>query len=147
MSMTEEQVTRSVLQWLTDLGWDILDYDFPGGGTGRSFHIDDCVDKTEGIVIPDVIAFKDGVILLFEDKSVDTWTDYEKVERIAKTVKFLDLLRAAYPDKEICNIRWGIAYSGARRFIDRVKDTCIDFVVNVMPDSKCEVVFGDLGLL
>ena len=70
--MTEEQVTKSILKWLVDSGWEILDYDFPGGGTGRKFHIGNGrSDKTKGIVIPDVIALRNDVILLFQARQIN----------------------------------------------------------------------------
>ena len=36
--MTEEQVTKALLQHLTDNGWHIVCFDFPQSGTGRVLH-------------------------------------------------------------------------------------------------------------
>lgn len=36
--MTEEQVTKALLQYLTDNGWHIVCFDFPQSGTGKVLH-------------------------------------------------------------------------------------------------------------
>lgn len=36
--MTEEQVTKALLQHLTDNGWHIVSFDFPQSGTGKVLH-------------------------------------------------------------------------------------------------------------
>lgn len=36
--MTEEQVTKAILQYLQNKGWHIVCFDFPQSGTGRVLH-------------------------------------------------------------------------------------------------------------
>lgn len=36
--MNEEKVTKCLLKWLIDNGWEIVCYDFPQSGTGRLLH-------------------------------------------------------------------------------------------------------------
>ncbi len=145
--MTEEQVTKCILQWLIKRNWNILDYDFPGGGTGRKFHLDQNSSKNFGIKIPDVIAFKNGTMLLFENKTTDTRSDYEKIKQISQNKDFILLLQKAYPDKEILSIKWGIGFSGENKFIEIASDSGVDFVVNVTNNQECKLVWGDINLL
>ena len=66
--MTEEELTISLLEFLQVKGWDIICYDFPQSGTGRMIHPDDTNSKTEGGIIPDIVALKDGICIFFENK-------------------------------------------------------------------------------
>lgn len=149
LTMTEEQVTRSIIKWLVDSGWEILDYDFPGGGTGRKFHIrNGGSDKTKGIVIPDVIALRNDVILILENKSVDTLSDYEKIKQLAESSDFRGQLKAAYPDVGIAKIVWGIGFSGQQKYISQAAASNVNVVVNVIGDTvetaSCNVIYGVL---
>lgn len=145
--MTEEQVAKSILKWLADSGWEILDYDFPGGGTGRKFHVGGGMsDKTKGIVIPDIIAFKSNVILIFEDKAADTLSDYKKIKRLSESGEFRAQLEAAYSDISIVNVIWGIGYSGQQKYISLAAASNVQVVVNVsgncVENAMCNVVYG-----
>lgn len=147
--MTEEQVTKSILTWLSGSGWEILDYDFPGGGTGRKFHVGNGVsEKTKGIVIPDVIALRNNVILILENKSVDTLSDYEKIKQLAESRDFRGQLEAAYPDVGIANVVWGIGYSGQQKYTSQAAASNVNVVVNVIGNTvetaSCNVVYGVL---
>ena len=147
--MTEEQVTKSILKWLVDSGWEILDYDFPGGGTGRKFHIGNGrSDKTKGIVIPDVIALRNDVILILENKSVDTLSDYEKIKQLAESSDFRVQLEAAYPDISIVKVLWGVGYSGRQKYTSQAVNSNVNVVVNVSGNSvetaSCNIVYGVL---
>ena len=145
--MSEEQVTRAILKWLMERGWTILDYDFPGGGTGRKFHVGDIADsKTKGIVTPDIIAIRDKTIIVFENKAVDTLSDYDKVARLREDKEFLGLLRNAYPDEYVECVTWGIGYSGAAKHREQAGLCGLDIVVCVKesPDdgnASCSIVY------
>ena len=141
--MREEQVARSALSWLTGRGWKILDYDFPGGGTGRSFHVGEFHDKTSGLVIPDVIAIKDSTLLVMENKAKDTRSDYEKIGRLAG-LGFERLLHDAYPQRAFDHVVFGIAFSGPFRYAELAAANGVGVVVQVAGDGNCAIVYGNI---
>lgn len=141
--MSEEQVTRAVLSWLAAHGWEILDYDFPGGGTGRSFHVGGLSGKTEGFVIPDVIAWKRSCVLVMENKARDMKSDYDKIRRLSDGADFLRLLREAYPSRPIDRMIWGVAFSGSPRYLTLAKSAGVGLVLQVNDDRNCRVVCAD----
>ena len=147
--VSEEQVTRAILKWLAKSGWTILDYDFPGGGTGRKFHVfDDSYSKTKGIVVPDIIAIRGDRVIVFENKSVDTLSDYDKLSRLKANEGFIELLRNAYPDKRVESLVMCIGYSGQPKYLDHAVSSGIDVIVCVENDATgnplCSVVYGKL---
>ncbi len=141
--MSEEQVTRSVLSWLAAHGWEILDYDFPGGGTGRSFHVGGLSGKAAGIVIPDVVAWRRSCVLVMENKAKDTKTDYDKICRLSDGADFLRLLREAYPARPIDRMIWGVAFSGSPHYLTLAKSAGVGLVLQVKDDRTCRVVCAD----
>lgn len=142
--MSEEQVTRAVLSWLTAHGWEILDYDFPGGGTGRSFHVGGLTGKNAGIIIPDVIAWKDSCALVMENKAKDTKSDYDKIHRLSGNEDFLFQLCKAYPTKHMGRILFGgIAFSGPPRYLKMASDMGVGLVLRVNEDRTCQVEYAE----
>ena len=141
--MREEQVARSVLSWLSDRGWEILDYDFPGGGTGRSFHVGEAQDKTSGLVIPDVIAIKGATLLVLENKAGDTRFDYEKIRKL-RAAGFDRALHEAYPTRTFNRVVYGVAFGGPFRYADLAVSYGLDVVVQVAEDGTCSIVHGGI---
>ena len=66
--MTEEQVTKSLLKWLSDHQWEIICFDFPQSGTGRFLHPNGDTNKNKDTINPDIVAVKDNICLFFENK-------------------------------------------------------------------------------
>ena len=142
--MTEENVAKAVMEWLFARGWEVLDYDFPGGGTGRRFRFSgdsSASDKNAGAFCPDVVAWKDGVFLLCENKATDTLSDYGKQTRVKAEPTLADQLRAAYPDKVADAIQTAVAFSGPFIHRDQAESAGIDFVLTVGEDRSVEVAF------
>lgn len=68
--MTEEQVTKALLRYLTDNGWHIVCFDFPQSGTGRVLHPDSTDgQKNKDSIIPDIVAVKNNILLFFETRT------------------------------------------------------------------------------
>lgn len=143
--MSEEQVTKAILVWLQSSGWTILDYDFPGGGTGRLFHLEESsvFGKSQGVVIPDVVAVKNGCCLLMEDKQVDTLSDYAKIQGVSQSRKLLPLLMSAYPQENVRKVLFGIGFSGSARFSDLVSASGVNLVLSVDDDFSVHVLHKD----
>lgn len=146
--MTEEQVTRKIMNWLVISGWEILDYDFPGGGTGRRFNIvtDMEFERNKGYIIPDIVVYRNGDMVFFENKWRDTSSDYSKLNRMSKIRgHLLGLVRLAYPEKEIKRILFGLGFCGNFRNHNLVKESGVDVVVSIDAESeKCQIVYGSI---
>ncbi|MBR1835884.1 MAG: hypothetical protein IJ783_01220 [Kiritimatiellae bacterium] len=140
--MTEEQVAKAVIEWLGADGWEILDYDFPGGGTGRRFRFSDApsaADKNAGAFCPDVVAWKNGVFLLCENKAVDTLSDYAKQARAKAEPTLAAQLAAAYPGNAVNAILTGIAFSGPFIHRAQAESADVDFVFSVLNGNSVSV--------
>ena len=142
--MFEESVTKAILVWLKETGWTVLDYDFPGGGTGRKFHMGGASSsKTKDIWIPDIVAVKNGAFLLFENKRVDTLSDYAKIRDVSRNPRLVSELSAAYPQEDVKTISFGIGFSGPARYADRIPESGANLVVAVGNDSSVQVLYKD----
>lgn len=143
--MTEEQVTKAVMEWLVRNGWEVLDYDFPGGGTGRRFRFADAAgrrDKNAGAFCPDVVAWRDGLFLLSEDKAVDTLSDYGKQARVKQDPTLPEQLAAAYPGKPFRGIRVAVAFSAPFHHRNAAEEIGLDAVLTVSPDNSVSLAFA-----
>lgn len=142
--ISEEQVTRAILVWLQANGWTVLDYDFPGGGTGRKFHMNGTSSsKTRGLWIPDIVAVKNGTFLLFENKHVDTLSDYAKIREMSGMALLSSELAAAYPRENVKAILFGIGFSGPVRHADRIPESGVDLVLSVDDDFTVQIRYKD----
>ena len=58
--ITEEQVTKAILNWLESKSWEIVCFDFPQSGAGVSLHLNQELrtTKNKGAFIPDIVAIK-----------------------------------------------------------------------------------------
>lgn len=144
--MSEEAITKATIFFLKQQGWDILDYDFPGSGTGRNFHIGSNEDhKNRRRTLPDIIAYKDGTILWFENKEKDTRSDYEKIFSLSQEKNNLMIqIIQAYPDKTVNNLLFAISFSGKSKYLSKVleyKVNCILQVLSPLPQPEMVVLF------
>ena len=140
--MTEEQVAKAVMAWLSARGWEILDYDFPGGGTGRRFRFSGAEsqhEKNAGAFCPDIVAWKNGLFLLCENKATDTPSDYDKQARVKSEPTLSEQLRAAYPGKVPTSTLTAIAFSGPFVNQDRAATRNIDFVLCISENNDVTV--------
>ena len=78
--MSEEEVTNSIMDWLESCGWEIVSFDFPQSGTGRTLHPNPDVrehTKNKGGIIPDIVAIRNGIAAFFENKDRYVHSDFE----------------------------------------------------------------------
>lgn len=139
--LTEEKVTKTIIKWLVKRGWEIIAFDFPQSGTGIALHPNNTTSKTEGIIIPDIIAYKNGVVLDFENKSKFVLDDFLKIDFLKNT----KLYNSAY-NKILSNHPYNIIYYGIglpynsnnyNKTFENIK--YIDFVLFVNKDG--DVIF------
>lgn len=107
--MTEEQVTKALLKWLTERGWQIVSFDFPQSGTGRVLHPDHAErEKSKGSFIPDIVAVKNHISLFFENKDRFYFPDYFKVHELIVNNRYSNAIDNLLADYEIARIYYGI---------------------------------------
>jgi hypothetical protein len=82
--MSEEQITKDILEWLENSSWEIISFDYPGSGTGKLLHPDRRINETKNKdgIIPDVIAIKNSNVILMENKDHFSKEDFNKVNEL-----------------------------------------------------------------
>lgn len=150
--LSEEQVTKIIIRWLVEKGWVILSFDFPQSGTGRALHPDLTDSKTAGIIIPDIIAYRNGTLVFFENKDRFVLSDFEKVFELRRTDSYhkaIQNLAKGYSFEHVC-YGIGIPHSnGNEKKIQKHLDK-VDFVILVEDREKlivsydcCKLFLGD----
>lgn len=144
--MTEEKLTKTILAWLEETGWEIVAFDFPQSGTGIMLHptIADRAHKNSDTIIPDIIASKNGLAVIFENKNRFVAADFEKVF-LAKSSSLFNasltaLLKGIPPEKMF----WGIGLPFSTNSLNKASTMLnnIDFVVFVEDDGGKRVIGG-----
>jgi len=149
--MIEESVTKAVICFLKQREWEILDYDFPGSGTGRNFHVGSKEDlKKRKRVIPDIIAYKNDTILWFENKDKDTIGDYKKVFSLSSEHRnLLKQINQVYSDKSANNLFFAIAFSGESKYLEKATEYNISTILQVkspLPATEVNILFDSLAI-
>lgn len=144
--MTEEQITKVVIGWLQENDWEIICYDFPQSGTGRSLHPNADVredTKNKGAVIPDIVAVRNGNAIFFENKDRYVLSDFEKVQHLRSTGDYSEAIDALLSGHGIQSITYGVGGPDETTFIDRAIQSrdMVDFIV-VTNKVAAKVVYG-----
>lgn len=140
--MTEEVVTKSILDWLMREGWNIVCFDFPQSGTGRFLHPNNAEsEKNKGTINPDIVAVKETVGLFFENKDRFYFPDYEKQNLLINgddySIAINDLL-SPYPINEIY---YGIGLPTIKHS-KKSKEVAslVDFIIGVEKDKSIVIL-------
>lgn len=134
----EEDVTKSIINWLGKHGWMVVSFDFPQSGTGRVLHSNNLIgEKTLGSVIPDIIAIRNEIVVYFENKPYFYLPDFEKVEfiRIGQNYsKSLELLLSSYSYRQVY---YGVGLPITRKNESQLEANInkVDFVINANGDN------------
>ena len=138
MRMTEEQVTKFIMRWLVADGWEIVSYDFPQSGTGRALHPSNTSSKNLGTVIPDIIAYRNGAVLIMEDKDRVVKSDFEKQQFIKSSGIYDEALMELLGQREVSTKVFGIGLpqsDGNAQRIQLLQDM-VDVVLLVNNDGR-----------
>ncbi len=139
--MTEENVTKSILSYLISRGWRIVSFDFPQSGTGRSLHPSGSVSKNTGVLIPDVVAVKDGVSIYLENKDHYYLEDFTKVNNVLQAKMYAEsFFRVLGVDQDTMLGGIGMPASCCDSITDDVKNL-VDFVLGVSDDGAVNIDF------
>ncbi len=113
-AMREEDVTRSVAAWLDALGWCVLSVHVPGTQGGLRLRPSGGTSKSEGAVIPDILAVRNGCVVILESKPEYCEPDVAKVRMIATDARYRDDLGrlAAMAGQPLDAVIVGICFGG-----------------------------------
>lgn len=146
--MTEEKLTKIVLDWLEANHWEIICYDFPQSGTGVLLHSNQSNDKNKGGFIPDIVAIKNEIVVVFENKNRFVLEDYEKVDFLRNT----DSYKAAFDELlkvfSYKSIYYGIAIplTNSNLSKDKSNQHLVDFTIMVDNDNIVQIIFDTQNL-
>lgn len=140
--MTEETVTKVILNWLSDNGWDIICFDFPQSGTGHFLHPNGSSEKNKDSMNPDIVAVKDGVCVFFENKSYFYYPDFEKVKGLRTDNHYSESIEQLLASYHIRKIFYGIGYpSSVHKRKAKESLDMVDFVIGVEDYREITVLY------
>jgi hypothetical protein len=143
--MTEEQVTKALLKWLDNDGWEIVCFDFPQSGTGYVLHPvgDNRTTKNKGGIIPDIVAVKDGICVFFENKDHFVMSDFEKVSILRTSNDYLVAIERMLSNWQIEKIYYGVGLPKLKTSeLKTLKNKdLIDFAILVESSDKDVSIF------
>jgi hypothetical protein len=146
--MTEEQVTKSLLQYLTDNGWHIVCFDFPQSGTGTVLHPNNAGgEKNKDTIIPDIVAVKNNIALFFENKDRFYLPDYKKINELIENNQFTHAIDNLLSHYIIKNIYYGIGLP-TEKHKQKSKESVnlVDFIVGVKEEKQIEILYNPKGI-
>lgn len=145
--MTEEQVTKTILGWLIEKGWEIVCYDFPQSGTGVLLHPNASNEKNRDAINPDIVAVKDDKCAFFENKSYFYYPDFEKVNMLRNTCEYSEAIADLLKNYNIESIYYGIGYpSSAHKKKAQESVDMTDFIVGVTENKEIEFLYTSAAL-
>ncbi len=139
--MREEHVTKAILKWLIDNGWEIVCFDFPQSGTGRLLHPNGTSEKNKGAINPDVVSVRKGVCLFFENKDRFYYPDYEKVHDLIVSNDYSGAIKNLLARNVVDTFYYGIGLPAAKH-TKGSQDAMqlVDFVVGVGDDKTISIL-------
>lgn len=142
--MTEEQVTKAILQYLQNKGWHIVCFDFPQSGTGRILHPNNADgEKNKDSIIPDIVAVKNDIALFFENKDRFYLPDYKKVNELIVNNQFTSAIGNLLSGYNIENIYYGIGLPTKKhKGKSRESAILVDFIVGVSANADIEILYN-----
>lgn len=131
--LTEEQITKVILNWLESNGWSIVCYDFPQSGTGFVLH--SCnrneSSKNKESIIPDIIAIKNEVVIFFENKDRFVLSDFEKIHKLKTTSDYKKALSKLLANHSYTSIYYGVGLPSSKKINEKISKytQMVDFIV------------------
>ena len=144
--MTEEFVTRTLLTWLRFRSWNILSFDYPHSGTGyvlRPISIASQMSKNVGNLIPDIVANKNGITVIFENKVSFFSEDIEALFLMKDSKVYDSAIQNLHGNTTYSELRVGVGLASLPKNIVELHrhKSSLDFAFVIHADRKVEVVF------
>jgi len=106
--MREETITINFVRELKSKGWIVIAFDFPQSGTGMILHPKNSTGKLDDSYIPDIIAYKNGIGIITENKVYYSDYDIQKLIQLKETNIYSDSIRMAFNDYPVTKILYGV---------------------------------------
>jgi len=147
--MTEEQVTKTVLNALIKDEWKIIAFDFPQSGSGKMLHPNENIsEKNKGGIVPDIVAVKEGLCLFFENKDRFVLDDFHKVAAFINENQYSNSISALLSDYHIDKILYGVAFpSNKWSNKSKLNASLVDFIIGVTTCGSIEFLHNPHGLV
>lgn len=144
--MREEKVTKNILEWLEANNWKIVCYDFPQSGTGVLLHpnTDETrTTKNKGGIIPDILAARNSIAILFENKDRFVFSDFEKIKDVKKSGNYSDALDTILKEFNVTKKFYGIGIPANEKDINKSLECIdgIDFLISTLENGEVEINF------
>lgn len=141
--MREESVTKYILRYLIDNGWSVICFDFPQSGTGRVLHPNGQVSKTQGVIVPDVLAVRSGLALYLENKDRYYPADFQKVHDVLAFRQYSEAFDSVLAGQWVERIIGGIGLPKSKYNDDCISNSgIVDVVLCVGDDGSVEIMRG-----
>lgn len=141
--ITEERITKLILEWLQRNKWEIISFDFPQSGTGISLHLNEELRETKnkGAIIPDIVAIKEGKVLFFENKDRFVLSDFDKLNSLMTNNNYSESIKKLLTNYDFSAIYYGIGIPKIENQITKVQKEVakVDFVIFVNSSEKIEI--------
>ncbi|TAG23852.1 MAG: hypothetical protein EAZ32_19820 [Cytophagia bacterium] len=138
--LTEEQITKVILKWLSSSGWHILCFDFPQSGTGYILHQNQELrtTKNKGAIIPDIVAIKDKKCVFFENKDRFVLNDFRKIETLRTKSNYNESITKLLFGQGVENIFFGVGLPKQSSVEAKILEhkNLIDFALIVENETK-----------
>ena len=145
--ITEEQLTKAILEWLISNNWKIICFDFPQSGTGLSIHPNEDLrtTKNKGAFIPDIVAIKNETVVFFENKDRFVFSDFLKVEELKSTQDFKNSIEKLLKDFAYSKIFYGVGLAHTDKTELKTNENLdkIDFAIFLHQDNSIKVTFDN----
>lgn len=143
--ITEEQLTKTIINWLELNGWKIICFDFPQSGTGISLHPNEDirVGKNKGKFIPDIVAIKDDTVIFFENKDRFVLSDFIKVQNLRQNNNYSNSVAKLLADFNYSHIFYGIGLVRSCNAEQKTNEQIdkIDFVIFCNIDKSIHIFY------
>jgi hypothetical protein len=143
--LTEETVTKTILDLLELDGWTIACFDYPQSGTGIYFSHEDYKNvKNKNSINPDIIAVKNGIALYFENKAYYYLKDIELIKKLKNYNPYRKSMDYKLKITRNCKFYYGIGIyytENTKKLLGRdLRNNSIDFVYFVKDNKDVCVV-------
>ena len=142
--MTEECVTKSILNWLIRLDWEIVCFDFPQSGTGHFLHPNNSEsEKNKGAINPDIVAVKNNICLFFENKDRFYFLDYEKQNSLINGDDYSNAINDFLSNYTVDIIYYGIGLPTIKHS-KKSEDSSqfVDFIIGVEDNKEISILYN-----
>lgn len=150
--MTEEKITLKIIEWLKNMDWKIICFDFPQSGTGITLHPNDEFrdkkTKNKSGIIPDIVAYKNGIVVFFENKNRFYYDDFVKVKELKDNNNYTRSIEKLLSSYAVDRIFYGIGILNKQKDLEKAVQLqeWIDFIVSVSIDNEVSIIIDQQNL-